>query len=108
MIQSKTCLLASIGTFCLFIKIVSNEKECKKNISELMLHFRNNTFLESNEKVQFITRISIQEPIPHFVNNMLVFGKNVVGSLNINVGPFLQFHPLHFCFSYSFQVTPKV
>jgi hypothetical protein len=31
--------------------MVSNEKECEKNISELMSWFNNNTFLESNEKV---------------------------------------------------------
>jgi len=30
--ESGTHLLASIGTFCLFIKIVSNEKKCEKNI----------------------------------------------------------------------------
>jgi hypothetical protein len=42
--ESRTHLLASIGTFCLFVKIISNGKEQEKSISELMSHFGNNTF----------------------------------------------------------------
>jgi len=58
--ESRTHLLASISIFCLFIEIISNGKEQEKSISELMSHFGNNTFSESNEKVQCVIQISIQ------------------------------------------------
>ncbi len=48
--ESRTHLLASIGTFCLFIEIVSNGKEQEKSISSLMSRFGNNTFSKSNER----------------------------------------------------------
>jgi hypothetical protein len=66
-----------------------------------MTHFGNNAFLESNEKVQRIAQISIQELMPHFVNNMAILGNNLVSPLSINLGPFLPFHPFHFLFSHS-------
>ncbi len=49
--ENRTCFLASIGTFYLFVETVSKEKECKNNINKLMSRFGNNAFLESNEKV---------------------------------------------------------
>jgi len=49
--ESWTHLLASIGNFCLFIEIISNEKECGKGISEPMPHFDSNMFSKSKEKV---------------------------------------------------------
>jgi hypothetical protein len=58
--ESITHLLASIGTFCLFVEIVSDGKEQEKSISELMSCFGNNTFSESNEKVQCVIQIGIQ------------------------------------------------
>ncbi len=45
--ESKTHLLASIGTFCVFVKIISNGKEQEKSISELMSRFGNNTSISS-------------------------------------------------------------
>jgi hypothetical protein len=57
--ESRTCLFTSIGTFCLFVEIVSNEKQHKKRVSEPMSHFGNNAFLESNKKVQCVTQIGI-------------------------------------------------
>jgi len=80
-------LLASISTFCLFVEIVSNEKERRKSVSEPIPHFGNNVFSESNKKVQCIAYINIREPIPHFTNNVAIFGNNSIGPLSINVGP---------------------
>jgi hypothetical protein len=48
--ESRTRLLTSIGTFCLFIETVSNKKERGKGISEPMPRFGSNMFLKSNEK----------------------------------------------------------
>ncbi len=47
--ESRTHLLASIGTFCLFGETISNEKECGKGISELISRFGNNMFSKSNK-----------------------------------------------------------
>jgi len=73
-----------------------------------MPRFGNDTFSKYNEKVQPATWIGVQEPILCFVNNLAIFGNNLVGPLNINVGPFLPFHPLHFLFSHSSQVALRV
>jgi len=124
--ENKIHLLTSIGTFCFFVETTSNEKECKKGISQLMPCFNNtfleskeeecrkgiiesmpcfnnNAFLESNEKVQCVTQIGIQELIPCFANNVIVFGDNSVGPPNINVGPSFPFHLLHFFFFIPFE-----
>jgi len=130
--ETRTCFLASIGTFFLSVKIISNEKECEKGITKPMPHFGNNpfsefkereckndiiemmscfgsnTFSKSNKKVQHITQISIQELISCFTNNAVVFRNNLVSPLNINVGPSLPFHPLHFIIYLSTQVAPRV
>jgi hypothetical protein len=58
--ENKTHLLASIGIFCLFVEIVFNEKECKKNISKPMPHFGNNTFSKSNKRYNALPK-SISE-----------------------------------------------
>jgi hypothetical protein len=48
--KSRTCLLASIGTFCLFVEMIANKNKCGKGINELMPRFDNNVFSKSNEK----------------------------------------------------------
>ncbi len=106
--ESRTCLLASIDIFCLFIEMVSNKKERGKSINELMLCFGSNAFLKSNEKVQCVTQINIQESISCFANNVVIFGNNLVGPPNMNVGPSLSFHPLHFLFFHSFRVILRL
>jgi hypothetical protein len=70
--------------------------------------FGNDAFSKSNKKEQRITRIGIQESILHLSNNATIFENNLVGPLNINVEPSLPFRPLHFLFSHSFQVAPRV
>jgi hypothetical protein len=37
-----------------------------------------------------------------------IFGNNFVGPLCINVGPSLPFHPLHFLFFHSSQISLRV
>jgi len=106
--ETRMHLLASIGTFCLFVKTTSNEKEHGNGNNELMLHFGNNAFSESNENVQYIALIDIQESMPRFANNMIVSGNNFIDPSSINVGPSLPFHPLNFLFPHSFQVVPRV
>jgi len=106
--ENRIRFLASISTFCLFIERISNEKEHGKGINQLMPHFVNNGFLKSNEEVQHITRINTQKPILHFANNTVIFKNNSVGKPNINVGPSLPFHPLHFLFFHSFQIALRV
>ncbi len=130
--ESRTRLLTSISTFCLFIETVSNEKErgkgisepmlCfgsnmflksnekehEKGISESMLCFGNNAFSKSNKKEQCFAQINIQEPIRCFANNVTIFGNNSIGPLSRNVGLSLPFHPLHFIFFHSSRVAPKV
>ncbi len=49
--ETITCLQTSIGMFCLFVETISNEKECGNGIHEPMLHFNNNVFSKSDEKV---------------------------------------------------------
>ncbi len=56
--ESRTRLLAFIGTFYLFIKNNIQQKRTGKSISKLMLHFDSNPFLEFNKKVQRVIRIS--------------------------------------------------
>jgi hypothetical protein len=130
--ESKTRLLASIGTFSLFVEMISNEKECGKGISEPMSHFGNNMFLkfnkkehekgiselmscfssnafsESNKKKECFTQINIQEPILCFANNAIILGNNSIAPLSINVRPSLPFHPLHFILFHLFQITPNL
>jgi hypothetical protein len=64
--ESKTCFLASIDTFFFFVETISNEKECRKGINELMMHFGTNAFLESNKKE---CRKGIRESMSCFGNN---------------------------------------
>ncbi len=45
------CFHPSIWTLCIFVKIISNEKMCKKHIQKLIQCFSNNMFLESNKKM---------------------------------------------------------
>ncbi len=73
-----------------------------------MLHFGNNVYLKSNEKVKCIVRINVQEPTPCSINNVTILANKSVGPPNVNVGPSLPFHPLHFLFFHSFQVTPRM
>jgi N12 class adenine-specific DNA methylase len=97
--------------FALFIyslKQYPMKKKHKKSISEPMPRFDNNTFSEYNGKVQRATWISVQKPISRFANNLAIFGNNLIGPLNINVGPSLPFHSLHFFFSHSSQVVRKM
>jgi hypothetical protein len=86
----------------------SNKKERGKGISEPMLCFNNNAFSKSNEKVQHLTQIGVQKPIPRFTNNVVVLGNDSIGPLSINVGPSRPFHLWHFLFCHSFRVAPKV
>jgi hypothetical protein len=65
--ENRTYLFTSIDTFCLFIEMVSNEKEHENNINELMPHFGSNAFSESNEKER---GKGISELMSHFNNNM--------------------------------------
>jgi hypothetical protein len=65
--ESRTYLFASISTFCLFVEMVSNEKEHENNISESMPHFDNSAFLKSNEKER---GKGINELMSHFSNHM--------------------------------------
>ncbi len=44
----------------------------------------------------------------YLANNAVLSRNNLAGSLNINVGPFLPFHPLHFLFFHSFYIVPRV
>jgi hypothetical protein len=48
--ETRTHFLASIGTFFLSVKIISNEKECEKGITKPMPHFDNNPFSEFKER----------------------------------------------------------
>ncbi len=73
-----------------------------------MLCFGNNTFLKSNEKVQHVTQIGIQESISCFANNVAISKNNLVGPLSINVGPSFPFHPSYFLFFHSVQVAPRM
>jgi hypothetical protein len=73
--ESKTCLLASIDTYCLFIEMVSNEKEREKGISEPMSCFDNTTFLESNKKE---STKGISELMSRFGNNVFAESKEKV------------------------------
>jgi len=41
-------------------------------------------------------------------NNVIIFKNNLASPLNINVEPFFPFHPLHFFFSHSSQLAPKM
>jgi len=70
--------------------------------------FSNNSFLEFNEEVQCITRISIQKSILRFINNVAIFRNNSIGPLSINVGPSFPFHPLNFHFSHSSRIALQV
>jgi hypothetical protein len=72
--DNRTCLFASISTFCLFVEMVSNEKEHENNINEPMSHFSSNAFLESNEKER---GKGISELMSHFSSMFLKFDKNV-------------------------------
>jgi hypothetical protein len=76
--ESLTRLLESISIFCLFVETISNEKERKKRIIELMSSFGNKTFFESNKKVQHVD--------------------NSGGPSSINVRPSLPFHLCIFFF----------
>jgi hypothetical protein len=72
MVKSRTHLLASIITFCLFIEMISNEKKHRNNINEPMSHFGNNAFLESNEKKhgKCINEPMLHSTTTHFQNPM--------------------------------------
>jgi hypothetical protein len=76
--ESITRLLQSVSIFCLFVETIYNEKERKKRISEPMSSFNNNTFFESNKKVQHVD--------------------NSGGPSSINVRPSLPFHLCIFFF----------
>ncbi len=93
--ENITRLLESISIFCLFVETISNEKERKKRIIELMSSFDNKTFFESNKKVQ---HVGIQELIPRFTNNTTIFKNNSGGPSSINVRPSLPFHLCIFFF----------
>jgi hypothetical protein len=87
--ENITRLLESISIFCLFVETISNEKERKKRIIELMSSFGNKTFFESNKKVQ---HVGIQELIPRFTNNTTIFKNN---SLPFHLCIFFFFIPLN-------------
>ncbi len=76
--EGRTCLLTSISTFFLFVEMVSNEKELKKGINELMSHFSSNTFLKSNKKE---CRKGINELMSRFNNNTFLKSKEKTQSI---------------------------
>jgi hypothetical protein len=102
------CFQPSIGAFCLFVATISNEKKRKNGIQGSMLCFNNNTFFESNEKVQRVRQITIRKSMPCFANNVFFSKINSTSPPNINVGPFFPFHSLHYLFPHSSQVVPRV
>jgi len=64
--DNRTYIFTSIGTFCLFVEMVSNTKERKKGISEPISHFGSNAFSKSNKKK---CEKGTNEPMLHFGSN---------------------------------------